>query len=376
MNALDPKSLMKELQDQKYALDQAAIVLATDKEGRVTYANDRFCEMCEYSREELLGRNMRMFKSGVHTPEFYQDMYRTIKSGKVWRGDICNRSKTGKLYWIKTTIVPFLDHNGEPYQYLSIRQNITELKKAQTLIREQQAKLAASSKLSALGEISAALTHEINNPLSVILGRAEMIKETLSNDKPDVTSALAMVNSIVNTAQKIEKIMKTVRSLSHGGGDVEPLSDVRVQEIVDSALDIVGSRLRHHGMGLEKVLPASDVVMTCRPTELFQILVNLINNAHDAIKGSEAPWVQVGAKESDGGILFEITDSGSGISPEIQRKLFEPFFTSKKVGEGTGLGLTISMSLAERSGARLFYDGGCKNTRFCLWVPKKARVQG
>lgn len=137
----EPQDSMQDLRMFKQALDQHAIVSIADASGRITYVNDKFCQISQYVRAELLGQNHRLLKSGVHDASFFDDMWLTIASGRTWQGEICNRNKSGELYWVETTIVPGLDENGLPYQYVSVRTEITQLKQIESALAQSKAEL-------------------------------------------------------------------------------------------------------------------------------------------------------------------------------------------------------------------------------------------
>lgn len=142
-----------EREQERFALNQHAILSKTDSYGRITEVNRRFCEISQYSEEELLGQNHRILKSGHHSPEFYRNIWKTISAGTVWQGDICNRAKDGTLYWVSSTIVPFLDGRKRPYQYIAIRKDISHVK-------ETERQIALQGKLSQL--ISEASAHVLS----------------------------------------------------------------------------------------------------------------------------------------------------------------------------------------------------------------------
>jgi PAS domain S-box-containing protein len=364
--------LLKELSDQKFALDQAAIVAITDASGKITYCNDKFSQISGYPKSELLGKDHRILNSGLHGKEFFKELWKTISSGQIWRGEIRNRRKDGSFYWVQTTIVPFLDDSGRPYQYLAIRQDITDLKLAQETIFEQQAQLIATSKLSATGEMAAAITHEINNPLGVILGRCEMLKTLAERGQLEPEKVVKIVEHIESTGRRIEKIVRSMKALSHRGEE-DPFYSTSLSEILSDSLELCAQRIRNHGILLELPEVPNGLTIECRAHEIAQVIVNLVNNAHDAVLSLDEKWIKIEFQDLGDHIELSITDSGRGISEQYLAKLFEPFFSTKRVQYGTGLGLSISRGIIARHNGKLEYDRHSERTRFQITLPKKQK---
>src|SRR6478672_7011987 len=168
----------RDLADVNYALERSAIVAVTDVRGIIRYVNDKFCEISKYSKEELLGQDHRILNSGYHPKDFIRALWTAIANGHVWRGEIRNRAKDGSLYWVDTTIVPFLNTAGKPYQYMAIRYEITDRKRGEKLLQEQAA-------LARLGEMAAVVAHEVKNPIAGIRGALQVISSRMAPELRD-----------------------------------------------------------------------------------------------------------------------------------------------------------------------------------------------
>ena len=185
-----------ELEHIRYALDQSAIVATTDVQGRIKYVNDKFCEISKYSRAELIGRDHRILNSGYHPESFIRELWRTIAQGHIWRGELRNRAKDGSIYWVDTTIVPFLDERGKPWQYMAIRYDITDRKRQEERLREQAA-------LTTLGEMAAVMAHEVRNPLAGIRGGVQFLATLLADGSEgrslsaDIVARIDTLNAVV-----------------------------------------------------------------------------------------------------------------------------------------------------------------------------------
>ena len=179
------RAALKDRADIQSALNSHCIVAVTDPQGKITYANERFCAISKYSREELLGQDHRIVNSGYHAKAFMADLWTTIQSGRVWRGEIRNRAKDGTTYWVGTTIVPFLDGEGKPAQFVAIRTDITERKVAEELAEQRAREVEAAARVK--GEFLANMSHEIRTPMNGIIATAELLSDLADGRQRDPT---------------------------------------------------------------------------------------------------------------------------------------------------------------------------------------------
>jgi two-component system, sporulation sensor kinase A len=321
---------LKSLDEIRYALDQAAIVAATDHRGIITYVNDKFCDISKYSRQELLGVDHRIINSGYHPKEFMRGLWRTIARGQVWRGEIRNRAKDGSFYWVDTTIVPFLDGAGKPRQYLAIRSDITARKLAEAKLREQAA-------LTNLGQLTAVVAHEVRNPLAGLRASLQVLEHRCAEPR-DREIVMAMV-------RRIDELNDTVEDLLLYARPAAP----RLQTVAVGALvhDVARSaRIATGNLGPPiAVAGATDVMALADVDMLRAALLNLTMNACQA---AGALPVEIAVSVQDGGCRIAVSDHGSGIPADVGERVFEPFFTTRT--GGTGLGLAIVKHIATNHG--------------------------
>jgi PAS domain S-box-containing protein len=347
---------LKDLADIKFALDQSTIVAITDQRGIINFVNDEFCRISKYSRDELLGQDHRIINSGYHPKEFIRDLWTTIAAGKVWKGELRNRAKDGSIYWVDTTIVPFLDAEGKPYQYIAIRHEITKLKQAEEKILQQALELQRAAQLSFIGELAAGLAHEIKNPLAGIQGTVDILIRRREASDPE-TEALQAIR------HEVERIDGTVRALLDRARP-RALSAARTSltEVIWRAVSIARSQAvsaagRGQRVHIEFEPPPEDIEPVADAAQIEDAVLNLIINALEAIEGEGNVTVSIRRAESESEAEFdeeaviEVSDNGSGISEEDLARIFHPFFTTTK--GGTGLGLPAVRRIVRAHGGRV-----------------------
>ncbi|MDH5751931.1 MAG: response regulator, partial [Deltaproteobacteria bacterium] len=347
-------------------------IVITNISGEIEYVNPAFTRNTGYSFEEAMGKNPRLLQSGSHDKEFYEDLWETILTGHVWRGEIQNKNKIGEIFWESVSIAPIRLGGAEITHFVAVKENITDRKNLETSLR--LAKDRAETATKAKAEFLANMSHEIRTPMNGVIGMLELLGATSLNEEQrhyaetafrSAEMQLSIINDILDFS-KIEAGMLVVESI--------PFNLVQMMEETVTMMAQPA-----HGKGLELgvfIDPKIPLRVSGDPTRLRQITANLVNNA---IKFTSTGEVMVTAKISKETsqhvyVRIDVRDTGIGITQAVQERLFEEFVqadasTTRKYG-GTGLGLTISKKLTELMGGAisLVSEPG-KGSTFTITIP-------
>ena len=362
----------KEVEDIKHALDEHAIVAITDAKGRITYVNDKFCVISKYLREDLLGEDHRIINSGYHPKSFFRNLWQTIQGGQVWKGEIRNRAKDGSFYWVDTTIVPFLDKEGHPIQFVAIRTDITQRKEAEETLRQSQ-------KLESLGVLAGGIAHDFNNLLTSILGNADLAGLSLDEASP-ARPFLAQIELATQRAAGLTRQM-----LAYAGKGQFLLTEVDLNLLVKEMAQLVAVSISKKVTLRYELAPDLPYVLA-DPSQLQQLVLNLVINASEAIneEGGGAITLRTLYQDLDRAyvanaelvlplapgrhVTLEVLDTGCGMTPEVVSRIFDPFFTTKFTGRGLGLSAMLGILRSHFGSIKVYSEVG-RGSSFKVYFP-------
>ncbi|MEW6055483.1 MAG: ATP-binding protein [Bdellovibrionota bacterium] len=251
----------------------------------------------------------------------------------------------------------------------SMELSSNELLESNKVREQQRASLIASAKMSTLGEMAGGIAHEINTPLASISTLASQLKDLVDEKPIDLALIKAHADKIESTSFRIAKIVSGLRSFSRNANS-DPFVSVQAKQLCDDVLSLCQERFGLHGVKLSVNVKSEGITFKGRPSQLAQVIVNLLNNSFDAVVSLNEKWITVEVEEVGQNIEIKITDSGPGIPAQIREKIFQPFFTTKEIGKGTGIGLSISKNILKDHKGDLILNPECKNTQFILNLPK------
>jgi PAS domain S-box-containing protein len=301
---------------------------------------------------------------------FYETFYknwlekmRLALEGKVFRKEEeLIEMSPGENLWIRWVIQPWKNNLDEVGGVVLFAENISSRKDAES-------HLAQASKLSALGEMAGGIAHEINNPLSIIKGYVELVKRLSTRGLLGPDSLNQYLTKIDQTIQRISKIVSGMKRFARESSHDEKIN-YSLKNIIEETLDICQERINNSGTSIELEFTNTDPLVFCRPVEISQVLLNLVNNSFYATSKFPHPWIKIKVEDSGKKYRMLIIDNGEGIPADVQQKLFQPFFTTKDIGVGTGLGLSISRGIIEEHGGQMYYLEKAPNTTFVIELPK------
>jgi PAS domain S-box-containing protein len=376
------KGSLKEVNDLRAALDQHAIVAVTDPQGKITYVNDKFCTISKYAREELLGQDHRIINSGYHPKAFIRELWSTIAQGRVWKGEIRNRAKDGTYYWVDTTIVPFLNSDGKAYQYVAIRADITERKRAEQEIlhwneqleervHERTAGLEAANK--ELEAFCYSVSHDLRAPLRHINGFVNLLTKSAGPALPEPSRRF--LTTISESAKRMGRLIDDLLVFSRMGRAEMQQSQVNFQSLVDEAIGLLQPEI--HGRDvLWKRDPLPEV--HADPAMLRQVLLNLISNALKYTRRRKRAEIEIGClTDSPTEVVVFVRDNGVGFDMQYAAKLFGVFqrLHLREEFEGTGIGLANVRRIISRHGGRTWAEGKVDGgATFFFSLPKTHRI--
>ncbi|MFP5519747.1 MAG: ATP-binding protein [Bdellovibrionia bacterium] len=356
--------------DLIFSLNQNTLVMMTDLNGLVVYANPLFCESFGYKSEELIGKSQNQFRSAFHKKSFWLQIWKTVNQGGTWKGEIKNTNKNGETFWIYSIISPHQNEDGKIIGYLSLSFDIQKRKSLEEQLAEEQRNTLHLEKLAELGEISSGLTHEINNPLTVVNGNLALLKRKLGITQNSPEDILKHFIAIEQNVSRIINLVKSFRRFIHKDSSSDTRSMNSISCIVGNSLSLLSEKFRENQVKIETIY--SDEQLYCDSGQIEQVLVNFLVNSLYAIKNNDEKWIRIEVKKDDSWYEFSVTDSGHGIPEEIQAKLMKAFFTTKPSGQGTGLGLNISKKIIDSHQGQIFYDSKSPHTRFVFKLPVTA----
>lgn len=361
------------------ALEAAANGIAiTDTSGKILWVNHAFSTLTGYAFDEVVGGNPRVLKSGAHDQNFYQTLWETVTSGRVWQSEIINRRKDGTHYHEEMTITPVKDEANQVTHFIAVKHNVSARKQAEAERAQMEVQLRHAQKMESIGQLAAGIAHEINTPIQYVgdnvrfleesfkdLGRllaAQQLalasdgdagsRETARTDARQIAQQVDLeyllrevptaIQQTLDGIDRVSRIVRAMKEFSHPGARDKAPSDLN--KIIENTVIVARNEWKYVATMKLELDPALPLV-SCIQGDIGQVVLNLVINAAHAIEGrpqkSDQGVIQISTSRDRDRAVIQVSDTGTGIPEPIRERIFDPFFTTKEVGQGTGQGLAL-----------------------------------
>jgi two-component system, cell cycle sensor histidine kinase and response regulator CckA len=368
----EQKKSQVELSKLFQAIQQSPMsVVITDRNGVIEYVNPEFTKRTGYTVEETIGQNPRILKSGHTPPEVYAELWDTITGGGVWRGELLNKKKNGKLFWELASIGP-VKEGDKITNFVAVKEDITERKETEEQLRHSQ-------KMQVVGQLTGGIAHDFNNLLAIIIGNLELLQMRVADDAKAGEYLDDALWSARRGGELTHRLLAFARKQPLEPAAID-LNDV-VRGMTELLRRTLGANVR-----IDELLALDLWRAVADRGELERAVVNLAVNARDAMRGAgtltletrnavlDEDYAEQFEEVTPGDyVLLAITDTGTGMAPETMQRVFEPFFTTKETGQGSGLGLSMVYGFVKQSGGHIsIYSRIEHGTCVKLYLPRAA----
>jgi two-component system CheB/CheR fusion protein len=352
--------------------NSGAVILEDSGNGlAVSFCSEQLCKLLGVNSSDLLGINLEDFLHSIHMqgkPRSVSELAKAIEESREASFTFTALMPRGEelTFELRSAKIDSFD-DIKSHIILSIF-DVTERLKDQQIILSQQEELSRYARFSALGEIAAGISHEINTPLNVITANTDILQRAVKMNKLNDHLVIQSAQDIETMAKGISNIVRGLKSVA--GIDPGTFEYASMQKLISDALKICQLRIQRSDVDLQVEMPNGDLMVRCYAIQIMQVIINLVNNALEAIAGTENPWIKIVLKEQDEKVCVTVTDSGNGIDARLTEKIMTPFFSTKKMQNGTGMGLSLSRAIARRHNGDLVVDPSAPNTTFRLEITK------
>jgi PAS domain S-box-containing protein len=348
-------------------VDKYVIMSRTDLDGNIISVSSAFCKISGYEAFELVGKSYNIIKHLQISNEMFEDLWSTIKSGKIWQGEIKNLKKNGEYYWLKTTIIPNFDNSGKLISYDAIAEDIT----SQIELKAQQNLLVEQSKSAAMGEMISMIAHQWRQPLqavSILIQKLPLIKMIDGNISDEI-----LENVISQVSSQVDYMSKTIDDFRDFFKPNKKKEEVYIKNVVEKSIDFLEYLFKLNSIKVN-YQNSSTSSLKIYLNEIVQVFVNLVKNSSDAMleKNIENRLINIKSYEKNNYLFIEFEDNAGGIKNDVLSKIFDPYFSTKSNKNGTGLGLYMSKTIIEEhSGGNIDVYNTNFGAKFVIKLPLK-----